>query len=119
MYAQAHPKNNLITVLVLENNLTELEVQSLQQTVNSILADKENVKGVMVDMEKVVYINSSGIGLLIHIFKIMQARKHRLALYKLNSKVTDILKLTKLYEVFRSFADEESAVEYVIQGIGS
>ncbi|MEM9809223.1 MAG: STAS domain-containing protein [Cyanobacteria bacterium P01_D01_bin.56] len=60
---------------------------------------------VLLEMENVTFMNSSGIGALVAILKMVRAREKQLYLCGLSDQVNMIFKLTKMDRVFKPFID--------------
>jgi anti-sigma B factor antagonist len=61
---------------------------------------------ILLNLEEVSYIDSSGIGELVSGFTNIQESGGQLKLLKLTKRVKDLLQITKLYTVFEVFDDE-------------
>jgi anti-sigma B factor antagonist len=73
------------------------------------LATKGNKK-LLVNLNDVSYIDSSGIGEMVSGFTTVTNHGGQLKLLGLSKRVKDLLQITKLYTVFEVFDDEASAV---------
>jgi anti-sigma B factor antagonist len=80
----------------------------LRTTVRQLLDD--NRKKILINLADVDYIDSSGIGELVHAYTSVTSREGELKLLHLTKKVRDILQITKLYTVFDVHTDEADAV---------
>jgi len=67
-------------------------------------------KYILVDMEKVRFIDSSGLGVLVSGFKNSVAHKGRLALSGLQEQVRSMFELTRLHRVFDIYEDRDKAL---------
>ena len=65
---------------------------------------------ILLNLEEVTYIDSSGIGELVSGFTNLQEQGGQLKLLKLTKRVRDLLQITKLYTVFEVFDDEAVAI---------
>ncbi|MHB8080260.1 MAG: STAS domain-containing protein [Candidatus Krumholzibacteriia bacterium] len=70
----------------------------------------EGYRNVIVSLEKVSWINSSGLGILISGYSTMKNNGGDLKLLRVSSRIESIFMVSKLHTVFASFADEEAAV---------
>lgn len=70
---------------------------------------REGAKRLILDLSKVTYIDSSGLGELIHIYKEVRARHIDLCLVGLNKKLYSILGLAQLVSLFPIFDSVEDA----------
>jgi anti-sigma B factor antagonist len=76
----------------------------LRQT---LVEGKENI---LLNLEKVSYIDSSGLGELIAGYVALQKNGGTLKLLRLNAKVQELMMITKLLTVFEVYESEEEAV---------
>jgi len=65
---------------------------------------------ILLSLEKVSYMDSAGIGELVACFKKAREKGGTVKLLKPSGKVEDLLQLTKLWEVFEIFDEEQKAV---------
>ena len=80
----------------------------LRKTVRQLLEDDRTK--ILINLADVNYIDSSGIGELVHAYTSVKTRGGELKLLHLNKKVRDLLQITKLYTVFDVYSDEAAAV---------
>lgn len=64
----------------------------------------------LVDLERVTYIDSGGIGALVSMFLHLTKRGGRLKLLRPADRVRRVLQMTRLVDVFEIFEDEDTAV---------
>jgi anti-sigma B factor antagonist len=81
----------------------------LRDTVRDLLA--KGAKKIVLNLQDVNYIDSSGIGELVSAFTTTKNQGGELKLLNLTKKVNDLLQITKLYTVFDVKDDEASAVK--------
>ncbi|HZN55066.1 MAG TPA: STAS domain-containing protein [Candidatus Polarisedimenticolaceae bacterium] len=67
-------------------------------------------KKILLNLEKVSYMDSAGIGELVACFKRAREKGGTVKLLKPSGKVEDLLQLTKLWEVFEIFGEEQQAI---------
>lgn len=67
-------------------------------------------RNILIDMNGVTTIDSSGIGELVSTYTSVKNRGGSLKLLRLPSKVSDILQITQLISVFETYDDEDEAV---------
>jgi anti-sigma B factor antagonist len=67
-------------------------------------------KKILLNLEKVSYMDSAGIGELVACFKRSREKGGTVKLLRPSGKVEDLLQLTKLWEVFEIFSEEAPAV---------
>lgn len=81
---------------------------SFRDTVRDLVAKGE--KQLMLNLAKVTYIDSSGIGELVSGFTTVTNQGGQLKLLSLTKRIQDLLQITKLYTVFEVFDDEAAGV---------
>ena len=81
----------------------------LRETVQDLVS-KSQTK-ILLNMGDVSYIDSSGIGELVHAFTTVRNKGGELKLLNLTKKVHDLLQITKLYTVFDIKDDEAAAIQ--------
>ena len=76
---------------------------------------REDAEIFILDMKDVTFMNSSGIGALVAILKMIRAKEKQLYLCGLTDQVKMIFKLTKMERVFKIFGSREEFDENVIK----
>jgi anti-sigma B factor antagonist len=67
-------------------------------------------QNILLNLEKVGYMDSAGIGELVACYKRAKEKDGTVKLLNPSGKVFDLLQLTKLEEVFETYADEKEAL---------
>ncbi len=80
----------------------------LREKVNELLDG--GTQHILLNLEKVSYMDSAGIGELVACYKRAKEKNGTVKLLNPSGKVYDLLQLTKLEEVFETFADEGEAL---------
>ncbi len=73
------------------------------------LLDRDE-KNIVLNLEKVSYMDSAGVGELVASYTTASNREADLKLLNLTSKIRDLLQFTQLISVFEHFSDEDEAV---------
>ena len=68
-------------------------------------------KRILLNLGNVSYIDSLGLGYLVSAFKDVRNQHGELKLLNLTKRVQDLMKITKLYNVFEIMDDEEVAIK--------
>jgi anti-sigma B factor antagonist len=98
-----------VAVLDVSGRITLGEGSStLREAIRALAAD--NNKKILLNLEGVSYIDSSGIGELVSGFTNINEMGGQLKLLNLTKRVRDLLQITKLYTVFEVFDDEAQAI---------
>ena len=91
-----------IAVLTLSGKLMGgPDTQKLHEHIKGLVAD--NVLKVIVDLGKVKWLNSSGLGVLMASFTTVKNKGGNLVLANVTEKVNSLLMITKLMTVFKTF----------------
>jgi anti-sigma B factor antagonist len=98
-----------VAVLDLEGKITLGENTGiLRDELRSLLA--QGTKHIVLNMANVSYVDSAGLGELVGAYTTAANQGGSVALLHLQSKMRDLLQITKLYTVFVIFEDEHTAV---------
>jgi anti-sigma B factor antagonist len=98
-----------VVVLDADGRITLGEGASLFRDKLSELQAKRELK-LLLNLEKVSYLDSSGLGELVSGYNSIMESGGNLKLLNLNKRVHDLLQITKLYTVFDVFEDEATAL---------
>ena len=82
--------------------------KQLHDSIKRLVLDGE--KQIILNLEKVTYIDSSGLGQLVASFSTLKANNGALKLLNVPDRVVDLMTITKLYTVFEIFSKEIDAV---------
>jgi anti-sigma B factor antagonist len=70
----------------------------------------EGCRNVIVNLEHVSWINSTGLGILISGYSTVKNNGGELKLLKVSNRIESIFMVSKLHTVFESYTDEDEAV---------
>ncbi|AEP11573.1 MULTISPECIES: STAS domain-containing protein [Chloracidobacterium] len=98
-----------VAILDLSGKITigEGSVQ-LREAVKSLLENGN--KNILLNLGDVSYVDSSGIGELVHSYTTVKNQQGQLKLLNLTKKIQDLLMITKLLTVFDTFDNEADAI---------
>jgi anti-sigma B factor antagonist len=97
-----------VTLLELDGHLA-LEANAVFRTRVRAAIDA-GARKLIVNMAKVEYMDSSGLGELIACYTTLQKVSGRVRLLHLNRRLQQLLAITKLYTVFETFDSEAAAI---------
>ena len=97
-----------ITVLELDGHLALEANAELRKSVTAII--DAGTRKLVINMARVEYMDSCGLGVLITCYTRLQKVSGRLTLLHLNQRLQHILDITRLYTVFETFDSESAAV---------
>jgi anti-sigma B factor antagonist len=98
-----------VTIVDLSGRITLGEASVVVRDVINDLMGKGNKK-ILLNLGKVDYIDSSGIGVLVSGFSTVRGQGGELKLVNLSKRIRDLLNITKLYSLFDVKDDEAAAV---------
>jgi anti-sigma B factor antagonist len=98
-----------VSLVDLSGRLTSFEVGALREAISRLL--KEGHKNIILNLNGLQYLDSSGIGELARSYVAVVKLGGMMKAIGLSSRVEEILKVTKLYQVFPEFPSEEAALE--------
>ena len=85
------------------------DAETIDETIKTLL--HEGVKNIVVNLEKVRWVNSTGLGILISGYTTVKKSGGELKLLKVSDRIENIFIASKLYTVFESFDNEDEAVQ--------
>jgi len=97
------------TVILLDGRLDLATGTNLKDEVKK-LCDK-GVKRLHLNLQKVEFINSSGLGAMVSVMKQVRLKKGRLTLSNLATYVREIFEITQLSHVFEIYETQQEALE--------
>ena len=97
-------------VVYIEGSVAANETSEVKNFFDEILQNTD-ADGFVLNCEKVTYIDSSGLNLIVSIFKTISKQSQRLILCGANSRVMEVFLLTKLNKILTFVDTEESAME--------
>jgi anti-sigma B factor antagonist len=75
--------------------------------------EKENAKKLVIDLERVSYIDSSGLATLVEALKRARSQGGALGLAGMSDKVKSLFEITKLDKLFAIFPNQQEAISKV------
>jgi len=97
-----------VAVLSLNGRLDLTSASSLKEVSKEVLAG--DTKNMILNMDKVDFINSSGLGALVSILKEVRNSQGSMRLTNLAPYVKEIFDITQLTNIFEIFPDEKQGI---------
>lgn len=97
------------SLIDVRGRLTFFEVGILRENVQRLL--REGHKHVILNLSDLQYLDSSGIGELARTYVMVLKGGGEMKFVGLSRNVEDVLKVTRLYQVFPEFPDEATALQ--------
>lgn len=103
---------NIDETTVVINMDGDIDIYSSSDLKDALLEQVDlGVKNIIIDLEHVLYIDSSGIGIFISTLAALKKLDGKICIIKITEPVRKVFELTKLTSFFRIYEDEESALE--------
>jgi anti-sigma B factor antagonist len=109
MNLKIEEKNDIVVIRVKEERLDAHNSGDLKLEMNRLFG--EGRKNILVDLEDVRFIDSSGLGALVSGFKNAISNQGNLKLASLQPQVKSMFELTRLHRVFEIFPSSTEAVD--------
>lgn len=97
------------TVVALSGDVDLHHSPALHATLVQLAGDRP--RRLMIDMSEVPYIDSSGIGTFVEVYRRVAAYKGKMVFFGLNDRVKSVFEITKLDKFFTICDSEAQAVE--------
>lgn len=103
-------RNQSIKILTWETAVTLKTVRDFEDSLVKLINESENM--LIVDLAKVEYMNSAGLGLLVD--SVMKARKNQkeLVIAGVNETLKEIFDIVKISTFIKLFRTEEEAISF-------
>jgi anti-anti-sigma factor len=102
-----YEKSTLLDLYHLDHHTTVIELDDRidYESINSIRSQvmdvtKTSSKVLVLDMQNVSFIDSSGLGLLISVMKVMRAKNGKLVLSGMNENISSLIEITQIDHLF-------------------
>jgi anti-sigma B factor antagonist len=99
---------NVAILSVAGNMMGGPETAALHEKVKSLLSD--GIKNVIIDLSKVKWMNSSGLGVLMSCWGSLRKEGGNLRLANVSEKIDSLLMITQLVQFFETFETVERAM---------
>jgi anti-anti-sigma factor len=109
-----HRVDKNICVVSIEGNIALDGVNEAKEYLRPLLENRE-VKGLLINFSQVNFIDSSGIGLIVSLFKTLQQREAKFALSNLSKKNEEIFTITRLNKILDIYPSEAEAMSAMLK----
>jgi len=92
-----------LLVIYLDGDVDHAKVTNMRARLDKMLSDKA-VRRLVFDLKEVSFMDSSGVGFIIGRYKLMRARRGRVAVKNVSGYTDRILKMSGLYEIIEKLA---------------
>ncbi len=73
--------------------------------------EKENLKNIVCDMSQVKLLDSSGVGLIVSLYKTSTLKGGKFAIVGMNERIKEVLEITNLLGIFKVCRDVDQALK--------
>lgn len=98
------------TIVNIEGNIILEETETIKTFLEPLI-ESPDVKGIIINGAKVDYIDSSGLGLIVSMYKTLTKSDKKFALSELSDKTMEIFILTRLNEILVISDSDEAAMK--------
>jgi len=98
-----------VYIVDVEGDMDLYNAHELKEVVNKLI--EKGIDKIIINLEKVDYIDSSGVGALIHIFTSIKRNSFNLRITNVHGSVEKVIKLTKLIGYFPIVEDVKTALQ--------
>jgi anti-sigma B factor antagonist len=109
MKLKYHEQYNAVVIELKGNVLGGDDTKEFNELLHKLL--DEGKKNIIVDLSEVMFMNSSGLGMLIGGLTTMKKGEGQLKLARTTDKIESLLVITKLSQIFESFETVEEAIK--------
>lgn len=99
-------------VVKLNGELDHHTAEEIREEIDKEI-DKSNSKNIIFDLEKLNFMDSSGIGVVIGRYKKVSKMGGKAAVVNMNSRVERIFKMSGLFNIVKKFENKKEAVERI------
>lgn len=106
----SHRAKNGVHILYLKESMVGQTAKDIEPRILEIL-DRSDLKGIIINMKQVNYVDSSGLSILATCYKQLTKRNLKFGLCQVNDQIQSILKLAKIDHIFQIYQFEEEALK--------
>ena len=96
---------SVVRVVEPKGNLDSISANNLRQEILDLV--DRGVKTILINLDSVVFMNSSGMGALVATLKAVKAKGGELALCSLTDQVKIIFELSRMERIFKIYSDRQ------------
>ncbi len=100
-----------ITVIYAEGNITDDWGSQAQSLLLPMIEDPQS-SGIILDFTDVEYVDSSGLGIIVSIYKTLIKHSKKFVLSNINKSVEELLTLTRLNETIQIEKDVDASIQH-------
>ena len=109
MELESQKKDNVV-IIAISGNIVLEDTAKLKEKIE-IYIEEKSIEAIVLDCENVKFIDSSGLGLIVSIYKTLKKMNKNFALSSLSEGAMEIFILTKLNKILTITESTEAAIE--------
>ncbi len=102
-------RNAQIFIIDIEGDMDLYQAYKLKELVAKMI--QKNIVFYVINLEKVDYIDSSGVGALLYVHSALKKQKMKLLIANVHGSVKDVINLTQLMDYFNITKDVNTAIQ--------
>jgi len=110
MNCQVTEKNDVVVIALSGKIMGGPEAGEINELINNLI--DRNKKKIIIDLENVGWMNSSGLGILIGAITTLKNNNGKLIVVNVSERIENLLRITKLSGVFEIEQDVDSAIAH-------
>jgi len=107
-----HRIDNRVCIVTINSDLARGMVDDTNEYIKPLLND-DKIDAMIMDLDQVAFIDSSGLGLIVEIYETLKKREAKFALFHLTKKNQEIFRLTHVNKFIRVYSTEADAIAHL------
>ena len=103
-------------IISLDGEIDDHVAKSVRDKIDYVLLRK-GIKNIIFDLSEIVFMDSSGIGLLMGRYRLLCQRKGKSAIVCTNRQVLKILKMSGILKLFKLYDDVDTAINSITSSV--
>lgn len=108
----SHKIEKGVCIVLIDGNIALDGTNEVKEYVRKLM--EEELNGLIINFKSVNFIDSSGIGLIVSIFKSLQKKQKKFALSDLSQKNKEIFSMTRLDKILMICESDEQAIDAMV-----
>lgn len=108
MYIEFDNKDNIL-IVSLNGELDHHSAEEVRTKLDDKI-ERENINKIILDFKNVMFMDSSGIGVVLGRYRKIQDMNGKIALVNVNSRVNKVFELSGIYKIIESYMSIDKAI---------
>lgn len=118
MNVELETKNNVL-IVHMDGELDHHSVDYVRQQIEDAISGDIFIKHLLIDVKNLVFMDSSGVGMLIGRYKTISARGGKVAVIGIAPQTKRIFEISGLFNIFSVYENQREAIKNLTQQKGS